>query len=135
MDIKALQNLLKANTPEEFYRKTLEVLRLKIDQTILFLVDNNQSKITGYKLFKSHDDLKYFTARLKMNIGYVRYSKKESTFEVGARFYEQGWIYQYDGLKLYPTHYYCNKHNSLDEFKSMELDQIFDCNETPKVAA
>ncbi len=135
MDIKALQNLLKANSPEEFHKKTLEVLLLKIDQTILFFVDNNQSKITGYKLFKNYDDLKRFTARLRMNIGYVRYTKKEAMFEVGARFYEQGWIYQYDGLKSYPTHYCDNKHKSLDEFKSMELDQIFDCNETPKVAA
>ena len=135
MDIKTLQNLLKANSPEEFHRKTLEVLRLKIDQTILFFVDNNQSKITGYKLFKNYDELRHYTARLRMNIGYVCYSKKDSVFEVAASFYSQGWICQYDGLKLYSTHYYDNNHNSLDEFKSMEYDQIFDCNKPPKEAA
>ena len=34
---------------------------------------------------KNYDDLKRFTARLRMNIGYVRYTKKEAMFEVGAR--------------------------------------------------
>ncbi len=135
MDVKAIQNLLTADTPEEFHKKTLEVLRLKVDKTILFIVDNNQLKITGYKLFNNTDELNGYIVHLQMSIGYVCFYKTNSVFELAASFYTQGWAYHFDGTNLYSTNYYDNNHNSLDEFKSLEYDQIFDCNKPPKAAA
>ncbi len=125
MDIKTLQNILKANSPEDFKAKTLDVLRLELEETILFLVDTNKYTVTGHKKFKSHDDLIYYIARLPMTIGYACFYIKESVHQSAASFYHQGWTYQYANQKTFIISYYDNETRSTDDVEPFKYDDIF----------
>ncbi len=117
----------------------LEITRLlvqcKLQVNLILLIDNkDKSKVLGYKLFKNHNLLEEYIAKLPMKYGYAYFYKDNNKYFSGASFFDQGWMCEYDSKLVTITDYYDEDIGLLDESK-LHQTYLFDINSKIKVVA
>lgn len=103
-DLKNIQTIFN-NASLPLKDRVLDILILKIEEPIVFILNEDKNKIVDVKTFESTASFTKFLYEIPTGFGLILIYKENDFYMSGVRLTDESWSHKFDGSKIEIDHY------------------------------